>query len=113
MILLASAESVVSLSHKMMAKFEILEIGNVEGHCLLFLNRSARQVQERVADHEQMTVHAQMVSEIEDLRLQLGVKADRRAPRMALDLQDVNFKNVLLLSVLLLQQSKIISGALR
>ena len=40
LMLVASAESVVSLSRKMMAKSGIWEIGSVEAHCLLFLNRS-------------------------------------------------------------------------
>jgi hypothetical protein len=35
-----------------------------------------------------------MVSEIEDHLLQLGVKADLKALKMALDLRDVNFKSV-------------------
>jgi hypothetical protein len=57
LMLVSNAESVVSLSRKMTAKSEILEIGNVEAHCPLFLNRSARQVREKVAVQEQMTVH--------------------------------------------------------
>ena len=57
LMLVASAESVVSLSRKMMAKSEILGIGSVEAHCPLSLNRSVRQVREKVAVQEQMTVH--------------------------------------------------------
>jgi len=57
LMLAASAESVVSLSRKMMAKSEILGIGSVEAHFPLFHNRSARQVREKAAVQEQMMVH--------------------------------------------------------
>jgi len=54
-----------------------------------------------------------MVSEIEDHRLQLGVRAALRALKTALDLLDVNFKSVPLPRGRLRQQNRTINGALR
>lgn len=108
-----SAESVVILSPKMMAKFEILGTGSVVVHCLLFLSKSAKAAQEKVVAQEPMMALVPRAFEIEDPLPLHGVRAELKAPRMDLDLPDASSRSVPSLKELLLLQNKTISGVPR
>jgi hypothetical protein len=110
-----SAESVASHMQvpKVMAKFEILEIGNVGDHYLHFLNRIAPH--ETVDVREQMMVRRERDLETADHPLPPGVKADRNKVRKmeVRDHQGGNFRNVRLSSGHQLLPSRIVNGAQR
>ena len=98
---------------RMMAKSATWETGNVAAHCRRFLNKSARQAQERVAVQEQMMVHEAMVSETESHHPRPGAKDGLRDLKMAPGLRDETFRSDQYLSELLRLLNKIISGARR